>query len=133
MPAGGGARAAGGGAAQGHRDEQPGEARDGEAGGSADADDAIVLAVDHGPKLQAFLLHSPKLGGRVVVTFAGPKLEADDTIVRGVRFCRRRGERAKRIERREIVHRRFGLPHANARTLIDQPQFEEHVEPLREG
>lgn len=54
---------------------------------------AIVVAVDHGPKLQAFVLHSERLGGRVVVTFAGRKLEADDTIVRGVRFCRRRGER----------------------------------------
>lgn len=54
---------------------------------------AIVVAVDHGPKLQAFVLHSERLGGRVVVTFAGRKLEADDTIVRGVGFCRARLER----------------------------------------
>jgi hypothetical protein len=53
----------------------------------------VVLEVDHGPKLQAFVLHSEGLDGRVVVCFAGPKLEADDTIVRGIEFCRSRGER----------------------------------------
>lgn len=53
----------------------------------------VVLEVDHGPKLQAFVLDSKGLDGRVVVCFAGPKLEADDTIVRGIEFCRSRGER----------------------------------------
>lgn len=50
----------------------------------------VILEVDHGPEARTFAL----AGTRCLVCFAGPKMEADDTIVCGVHFsCVRRGER----------------------------------------
>jgi hypothetical protein len=50
----------------------------------------VILEVDHGPEARTFAL----AGTRCLICFAGPKMEADDTIVCGVHFCCvRRGER----------------------------------------
>jgi hypothetical protein len=50
----------------------------------------VILEVDHGPEARTFALART----RCLVCFAGPKMEADDTIVCGVHFCCvRRGER----------------------------------------
>jgi len=49
---------------------------------------AVVLAVDHGPQACTYALE----GTRCLVCFAGPNMEADDTIVCSTYFCARRAE-----------------------------------------
>lgn len=49
----------------------------------------VVMEVDHGPAARTFALAN----SRCLVCFAGPRMEADDTIVCGVHFFARRGER----------------------------------------
>jgi len=49
----------------------------------------VVLEVDHGPEAKTYAL----AGMRCLICFAGPRMEADDTIVCGVSFCAQRGER----------------------------------------
>jgi len=49
----------------------------------------VVLEVDHGPQAKTYAL----AGTRVLICFAGPRMEADDTIVCGVHFFAQRGRR----------------------------------------
>eukprot|EP00967_Tisochrysis_lutea_P076842 scaffold104107_cov26-Tisochrysis_lutea.AAC.1 len=49
----------------------------------------VVLEVDHGPQACTFLIEQ----ACCLICFAGPQMEADDTIVCGVHYCAFRGER----------------------------------------
>lgn len=86
----------------------------------------VVLCVDHGPSLQAFMV-----GDRVVVSFAGTKLEADDAVVLGVHHCTQHAQHVLVASSDSNLRLRCRMAAAGSKARLS---FESrYAEPVRTG